>query len=259
MKKNTMMRIASFLLIAVLLTTSTISGTYAKYVTQATATDTARVAKWGVEVSADGTLFSDAYYNAPMNYVENEAQSNITVQADTQGTKIVAPGTENATGMTFKLTGTPEVDTKVEIAVTTNDICLPAGPYPDFTTDDSNDTFTLNSDYYPVVFTLRNGAGSELAKGNLKTIETYLNALSKSRWETNSDLSKIGTNTDGTYKLTWEWAFDGTQTLNGTEFDATLVDKADTYLGNVIANVVTNNTVKTDISFDIKITVTQVD
>lgn len=45
MRKNRMMRAASALLVAVLMTTCTISGTFAKYVTSADSTDTARVAK----------------------------------------------------------------------------------------------------------------------------------------------------------------------------------------------------------------------
>ena len=55
MKKNKMMRLASFLLIAVLVSTSAISGTYAKYTTSGFAEDQARVAKWGVTVAADVT------------------------------------------------------------------------------------------------------------------------------------------------------------------------------------------------------------
>ena len=47
MKKNRMMRLASVLLVCVLLTTSVISGTFAKYVTSVESTDEARVANWG--------------------------------------------------------------------------------------------------------------------------------------------------------------------------------------------------------------------
>ena len=62
MKKNVMMRLASFLLVAVLISTSAISGTYAKYVTEATAKDTARVAAFGVQVAADFTeVFKEKY------------------------------------------------------------------------------------------------------------------------------------------------------------------------------------------------------
>ena len=44
MKTNKMMRIASVLLVAVLLTTCVISGTFAKYTTTVSATSTANVA-----------------------------------------------------------------------------------------------------------------------------------------------------------------------------------------------------------------------
>lgn len=54
MKKNKTMRAASALLVAALLSTSIISGTFAKYTTGASAQDSARVAKWGVVVTATG-------------------------------------------------------------------------------------------------------------------------------------------------------------------------------------------------------------
>ena len=54
MKKNKLMRAASILLVATLISTCAISGTFAKYVTTGSATNTARVAKWGVELSSTG-------------------------------------------------------------------------------------------------------------------------------------------------------------------------------------------------------------
>ena len=62
MRKNKMMRLASALLVAVLLTTCAISGTFAKYVTEAYGTDQARVAKWGFEkTSLTLDLFDQSY------------------------------------------------------------------------------------------------------------------------------------------------------------------------------------------------------
>ena len=52
MRKNKMMRLASALLVAVLLSTCAISGTFAKYVTSSTGTDKARVAYWGWDAPA---------------------------------------------------------------------------------------------------------------------------------------------------------------------------------------------------------------
>ena len=56
MKKNVMMRVASALLVAVLMTTCAISGTFAKYTTTASGKDAARVANWGFEGAATLTL-----------------------------------------------------------------------------------------------------------------------------------------------------------------------------------------------------------
>ena len=56
-----MLRIASVLLVAVLLTTCIISGAFAKYVTKDTDNDSARVAKWGVTVEIENDAFTATY------------------------------------------------------------------------------------------------------------------------------------------------------------------------------------------------------
>ena len=53
MKKNTMMRLAAVLLVVALLTTSVICGTFAKYTSADTATDSARVAKWDIQLNGE--------------------------------------------------------------------------------------------------------------------------------------------------------------------------------------------------------------
>lgn len=236
MKKNRMMRLASTLLVAVLITTSTISGTYAKYVTEDSAGDAARVAKFGVVVSADGTLFSETYVDKAHGNVPGA--SDLTVESiGGVGDKVVAPGTKNDTGMTFKVTGTPEVKVKVTVKITDNadapikDVFLKAGDYPDMTTGDVVPFNFTGDDYYPIVYTLKNGTGDILATGNLATIADYLDDLTDV-YPANTNLDTVlGGNADGTYKLTWEWAF-------GTEEEGVinLVDKKDTVLGDLAAD-----------------------
>ncbi|MBQ3531714.1 MAG: hypothetical protein IJA05_07345 [Oscillospiraceae bacterium] len=269
MRKNKMMRAASALLVAVLLTTSTISGTFAKYVTTAEAEDSARVAKWGVEVGVTGNLFNDSYKEEPTTWTANETGLNITVQADSKDDDVVAPGTQNTTGITFILRGTPEVETNVEFEFTINDeIVLPVGDdYVDFTKaldydkaldKPVYDTFDVTGDpYYPVVFTLRNGADDILVEGNLTAIKNYLEGLNNI-YDTNTDLAKIGKSlvdpskkTDGTYTLTWVWDFD--------DAGAGTYDKEDTYLGQVASGKHTDANAHTEMDVKIAITVTQVD
>lgn len=137
MKKNKAMRAAGGLFVATMLTTSVVSGTYAKYITEDSANDNARVAVFGVKVEASGELFGSTYYN-----VEQEGKSNtpgeksnggartaeentISVKSQSKYTStqtplngdpnnVVAPGTQSSKeGLRLSLTGTPEVDVKV--------------------------------------------------------------------------------------------------------------------------------------------------
>lgn len=130
MKKNRMMRLASILLVCVLMTTSVISGTFAKYTTQDAANDTARVAKWGVELQVVGNLYGDSY--GANNKIVKDDDTGITVQAvdyATNATDVVAPGTQNDEGFTFSLKGQPEVDGKVTTEMKIQNVFLNANTY----------------------------------------------------------------------------------------------------------------------------------
>lgn len=105
MKKNNMMRIASVLLVAVLLSTCVISGTFAKYVTSATSTDTARVAYWGFNATTFSIedLFGPTYTNV----------SSLGEEDD-----VIAPGTDGSATFTFKPQNAtaPEVAYKITVS-----------------------------------------------------------------------------------------------------------------------------------------------
>ena len=128
MKKNRMMRLASGLLVAVLATTSMISGTYAKYTTQDSANDSARVAKWGVELQAFGNLYGESYTDEIVADTEDEG-AGIRVQSNGATADVVAPGTEKEQGLTFKLNGQPEVDYQATVVVKHQNIFLAKGEY----------------------------------------------------------------------------------------------------------------------------------
>ena len=120
MRKNKMMRAASALLVAVLLTTSTISGTFAKYVTQDSAKDVARVAKWGVELQVEGNLFGETYVDEIKNSDDPKVlavQAKHKFNTADEGTMddVVAPGTKNLDGFVFSINGIPEVSGEVLI------------------------------------------------------------------------------------------------------------------------------------------------
>lgn len=235
MKKNTMMRVASVLLVAVLLSTCAISGTFAKYVTSDSGSDTARVAKWGVTVTIaeDLNLFKDEYAKTDAN-ISDDAIVNTVVVNSQESANLVAPGTEGS--IEFSIAGTPEVAVKVDLVMeVTSDVIIPAGA--------NVNGEILNAAYTPVVFTLKDQtSGQEIAKGTLTQIEAGLEAL--------SDEYAANTTLDKTFVLSWEWAFSSDNDVN---------DAKDTYLGDVAANLIANpyTGTSTAINFNVSITVTQ--
>ena len=262
MKKNVMMRLACFLLVAVLISTSAISGTYAKYVTTAEGKEEARVAKWGVQVGVAG--FSDADDDGLFltSYAKDSTTTiDTTVKADQ---KVVAPGTKNEEVITFTLTGTPEVAVKVDVVVKSStgdeavDVVLPAGTgYTDWTesVDGKYDkTFDNAKDYHPVKFTLydKGNKGTPIVnKGTLADVEAALQGLSK-EYAPGTDLSKVlANNYTGVYVLTWAWDFDD----NG----AGTYDKQDTLLGNIAAGLDTVAGASVALDIEVSITATQID
>jgi len=240
MKKNLMMRAASVLLVAVMLTTCAISGTFAKYVTSDNSTDSARVAKWGVSVVASGDdLFNNEY---------TDATNGLTVKSKTpENENVVAPGTSNAefgaSGLTFAISGTPEVKVKVSFDFTvTKEIYLGVGDYDNDTTGADDGTYNVATPYYPVVFTLTRG-GSPVATGNLAAIKAYFDGLTS----TNTNVP-ANTPLNDVFVLTWAW-----------EFGDSANNLKDTTLGNLAAGTTTTtNEYSLDLEYALAITVEQI-
>ena len=98
MKKTTRVLVA--LLALTLVTSCFVGGTFAKYVVSGDIDeDTARVAKFGVELTAESDIFAASY----------DANGSISVLANED---VVAPGT-TGTAAIFSITGAPEVDVQV--------------------------------------------------------------------------------------------------------------------------------------------------
>ena len=265
MKKNRFVKIAAVVFTLCLITTCGISTTLAKYTTTSSASDTARGAKWGVEVSTSGTMFGKAYgaNNAGANADRIVAETSASV--DTAGSdKIVAPGTKNDTGIQIKIKGQPEVSFAISASGTVNsEIFLANGEYAvmveaeginaatDFaakklytlagTTYTRATAFDATATYYeltnyakvvgrynPIVWTGKVEANNTKEIGNgTKTFSTLQNAVDA--LATNG-INKVGAfvaneNVDLVYTLTWEWKFHNT--------DET--DAYDTILGDLMA------------------------
>ena len=237
MKKNVMMRVASVLLIAVLMSTCVISGTFAKYTTSDEGSDSARVAKWGVSVNVWSGDDSDVF-NTSYSTDNDDIKSTITTSVSSTE-KIVAPGTTGS--IQFSIAGKPEVATRVTVDVADNytDISIPQGT-------EVAENNTLAAAYNPVKFTLKKGETAVAGATDISLAEmvTKLEGLT-ANYEANSD------DLAATYTLSWTWEYDNANGAN---------DAADTYLANVAAGTqVGAEGVVTTISFELGITVTQID
>ncbi len=196
MKKNTMMRVASALLVAVLLTTCAISGTFAKYVTEKDAADSARVAKWGVTITAAGDdAFATEY--------END-ESVVTVQSTA---KVIAPGTDGDLGG-LTIAGKSEVMVDVEATA----------------------TLTLTGwevegdEYCPLIFTVGttdyqiDGTTITDIDGLVAAVEDAFEALTEAAIEPGTEFNKA-------VSVSWAWPFsvdDDKDTALGTAGTATI-------------------------------------
>ena len=194
MRKNKMMRAASGLLVATLLTTCVISGTFAKYTTTTSGSDNARVAYWGFNQDADTTiaLFADTYTN-----VDSE-----------NGDKVIAPGTDGTS--TFKFVydennkaKKPEVayTFKVDAAITGDHSKLDADKSFKWTLQKKGDTSATE---YQTADALV--AAIKALSGDPSGTKTY----------NPGELPTAFTAADEEYTVGWKWDFEG-QDVKDTE------------------------------------------
>ncbi len=233
MKKS--LRIASILLVLVLVTSCFVGGTFAKYVTTGDpATDSARVAEWGVKITATTEMFSDSYKHAATDYDANEEGDAITVQAKTEGVNVVAPGTQGAL-VGFALEGKPEVDVEVSYAA---ELTLT--------------NWTVDTAYYcPIAITVAsdNAQSPTVLNGmdfdSVTEFQDAVNAAIRGCTATYDANTNLATAVANDLQVSWAWAFTG-------GVDQT--DDLDTKLGN---NAADGN--PANIALSVTATVTQID
>lgn len=213
MKKNWVLRLGLLAMVLTLVTMPMVSSTYAKYVTSASATGTARVAQWGVVVDADFRyLFGDAYeFDTNAIDVWTQLQpdvAEISVNADSQYTMVFAPGTEGS--FIFTLQGTPEVALNLDVV---------ANIEPDA-------NWQVNTiQYEPINFTFMNGtkyydtstskfssasakylSASQLEEA-INNLDSATNIAANTNLVTSRSSYNDGSNT-GEYRVDWIWPFE---------------------------------------------------
>lgn len=225
MRKNRMMRAAAGLLVATLLSTSIIAGTFAKYVTSGTGTDTARVATWGFNDISSITL-NDLFKTS---YDNNNVKGNKDV---------IAPGTTNSATFGFAYAGqenAPEVAYTFKVD-TTGSTCS------DDIQNNKNIVWSLDNNEY-----VSDNQGTSWTK-LLNAIEALDDNIAASEANGNvADYHAPGTLPSGfaskaanQHTVSWKWKFD-----EGNN------DVADTAMGN--------KTMLDSVTLKISITATQID
>ena len=235
MKKNVMMRAASALLVAVLLTTCAISGTFAKYTTSTTGFDKARVAYWGFDQDAATTieLFDGEYANVKTSGEVDDFS------------KVIAPGTSKSATFAFGYTN-----------YKTDEIKAPEVAYK-FTVDPAitgdYDSLDANTNFK---WTLKAPGVTEATK--YSTVDELLAAVKALSGESDGEkvykageLPSAFTSADETYTIGWEWVFDTADDDTTDKDEMAEQDAKDTAMGN--AQTLEN------VTFTITISATQVD
>lgn len=218
------MRVAGLLLALVLVTSCFVGGTFAKYVTSGIGADHAKVAKWGVKVTAHetGDIFADKY-----DQIENQAN---TVIAGGEY-KVIAPGTKKKDAAVVTLSGKPEV--AVRVTYNADHFAL-TGKWEYKYTDDQGKEKT--EFYCPLTFKITGmingvketktincmGAGMNSVKDVQDAVKAAVASFSET-YAPNTDLSTMDGNG---LKISWEWPFEGGEGSKQT-------DVKDTYLGDL--------------------------
>ena len=186
MRNNKMMRTAAGLLVATLLTSSVLFGTFAKYTSKSTGTDTARVARWGFN-DTTSIEFDDLF--------KKSYDQNVTGEAD-----VIAPGTTNSAKFKFDYTGSKNNAEKApEVAYT----------FTVDTTGSSCDQTIQNNT--SITWKLDNGKW-----GTWNELIAAIEALDgdKAQYEAGTLPTEFTGTTE--HEVAWKWEFDGNDTEDTT-------------------------------------------
>lgn len=233
-RKNHTLKLAGILLALVLVTSCFVGGTFAKYVTSGTGKDTARVAKFGVKVTANGSTFAEEYATDDGAVVGTIAKSVVSSQ---NKVKVVAPGTKGDM-VSMTLSGSAEVAVKVTYEATVN----------------LGDKWVADGAYYcPLVITVNGedikGLDYETATDFAAAVKAKIDGYTKNYVaNTNFSGDKAAEYKNDSLKVSWAWAFE-----DNAE-NAKQTDEKDTILGDAAAG---NNAA--EISLQVVTTVTQID
>ena len=219
-RSSMMVRLVAVLAVTMMFTMCFVGGTFAKYTTSGTGTDSATVAKWGVSVTGTADTFAK-------EYERHDNSFGVLANTVVSTKDVVAPGTSGSMAA-FTITGQPEVAVRVTLEGT---LTL------------SNNWLDASGVYYcPIEITVGDTTFKGTTYHSKGEFETAVNdkiSSYKKDYVAGTNLSNIGGDAPA---ISWKWAFEGND------------DVKDTGLGNQVA---VNNAAT--ISLEVTLTVTQID
>ncbi len=190
------MSVLAILVLAISITAFSVAGTYAKYTSTETISDSARVAKWNIGSTQSVDLFKDSY---------------VGVDSD-DDSKVIAPGTSGS--YDFKLTGAVETNYTIKASVTAEE---------------------TNGLQGRVLYSLKNKTTGEYLENAKDTTLAGLKTAIETLYNGNTIYSAGNLNEDE-YTIEWEWVFEKTTTVNEETVVDSTNDTTDTGLGNKAAS-----------------------
>ena len=216
-KNGKTLRVAGLLLALVLVTSCFVGGTFAKYVTSDKSTDSARVAKFGVTVTANGTVFAEEYKDPTDTTVTVKSVGAMTVGGKDYK-NLVAPGTKGDLAKAV-LSGTPEVSVRVdytaEVSLGDNWVYKSA---PD----------AAGQFYCPLTIKINNTAIDGVTYSNKQALESAIAETINGYSKTYAPNTNLGNQGDDALKISWTWAFETGEGADAIKAN----DVKDTYLGD---------------------------
>lgn len=241
------MRVAGLLLALVLVTSCFVGGTFAKYVTSGTGADYAKVAKWGVKVTAhrEGDIFASTY--------DQIAGKEDTVVVAGGKYKVIAPGTKKENAAVVYLSGKPEVAVKVTYSAE-NFALTGKWAYND------GQAGSTDEYYCPLIFKITDGTTVKTidcmgaGMNSVDDVQTAVKEAVKSFSATYAPNTDLSTKGNEGLKISWEWPFEATGEASKQS------DVKDTYLGDLAtANDEGSHGTIPAVYVEVIATVTQVD
>ena len=238
MKKTKFMRAALLLLVLTLITSCFVGGTFAKYTTSTTGSDSARVAYWGFDQDASTTInLFDGVYN------------NVKASGEVDGfSKVIAPGTSKSSTFAFGYTNYKTNEIKAPEVAYTFVVSTDGSNCSENIQNNANIQWKLDGVLAPAVGT--EDDANYAAAGSWKALIAAIEALdgnkTDNRYEPNTLPKAFESAGLNEHTVGWEWVF---------HTDAT-ADTTDTDMGNATD---LNAPDLANVTLKITITATQID